>query len=82
LTSQSKWPVSEHETAHWIVEPGIADAARFAHDSGAHLLILTHTGSRLCKPGSREKALRDIATVYEGDSIFGEEGMVVDLWKH
>lgn len=63
-------------------QTGTMDAATFARDSGAKLLILTHTGPNLCKPGSREKAIRDIATLFDGDIVFGEEGMKLDLWQH
>lgn len=62
-------------------QTGTADAARFARDSGAKLLILTHTGPSLCKPGSRERAIRDISAVFDGDIVFGEEGMNLDLWQ-
>lgn len=62
-------------------QTGTLDAAKFARDSGASLLILTHTGPALCKPGSRESAIRDIASVYKGQIVFGEEGMFLDLWQ-
>ena len=61
-------------------QTGTLDAARFARDSGADLLILTHTGPTLCQPGSRERAIGDIAAIYKGEIVFGEEGMVLDLW--
>ena len=61
-------------------QTGTLDAARFARDSGAGVLVLTHTGPGLCRPESREKAMRDIASHYAGEIIFGEEGMTLDLW--
>lgn len=62
-------------------QTGTLDAARFARDSGADVLILTHTGPNLCRPGSRERAIRDIAAVFDGNIVFGEEGMKLDLWQ-
>jgi len=61
-------------------QTGTIDAAEFASDSGAATLILTHTGPAMCMPGSREKAIGDIAAVYKGKIIFGEEGMKLGLW--
>ena len=63
-------------------QTGTLDAARFARDSGASVLILTHTGPALSSPDSREKAMRDIATLFKGDIVFGQEGMKLDLWPH
>lgn len=60
-------------------QTGTLDAARFAQDSGAGILVLTHTGPALCRPGSREKAIGDIAAVYKGQIVFAEEGMLLDL---
>jgi len=63
-------------------QTGTLDAARFARDSGADVLVLTHAGPSLCRPGSRERAIRDIAAVFEGDVVFGEEGMRLGVWSH
>lgn len=62
-------------------QTGTLDAARFARDSGADVLILTHTGPSLCRPGSRERAIGDIAAIYKGEIVFGEEEMVLSLWQ-
>jgi ribonuclease BN (tRNA processing enzyme) len=59
---------------------GTLEAARMAQDAQVKTLLLTHTGSRLNKPGAREKAIRDIAAIYQGDIIFGEECMRLELW--
>lgn len=63
-------------------QTGTLDAARFAKDTGVKTLLLTHTGVNICKPGSREKAISDIAAVYKGKIIFCEEQMVLDLWAN
>jgi ribonuclease BN (tRNA processing enzyme) len=49
-----------------------------AADAGR--LVLTHTGPALCKPGAREKAVAEIADIYDGQTIFAEEGMVLELF--
>jgi len=54
---------------------GTLDAANMARDAGVKKLILTHTGSRLSKSGSKEKGIRDIARIYQGEIVFGEELM-------
>ena len=69
------------EDGEALGQTGTLDSARFARDSGADVLVLTHTGPGLCRPGSRERAIRDIGAVYEGEIVFGEEGMVLDLWR-
>ncbi len=61
-------------------QTGTLDAANMAQASGAGKLILTHTGPHLAKPGSREKGIGDIARIYQGEVIFGEELMSLVLW--
>lgn len=60
-------------------QTGTLDAAKMACDAGVNKLILTHIGPELSKPGSREKAIRDIASIYQGEIIFGEELMKLEL---
>jgi len=54
-------------------QTGTSDAARFAVESGASTLILTHTGPSLCTASSRERAIGRIAASYSGKI------MVLDL---
>ena len=61
-------------------QTGTLDAANMAKDAGARTLVLTHTGPRLCESGSKERAVADIAHVYDGQIIFAEELMRLDLW--
>ena len=61
-------------------QTGTLDAARMAQLAGVRRLILTHTGAKLSAPGSREKAVADISTIYGGEIVFGEEMMVLELW--
>lgn len=60
-------------------QTGTLDAARMAQEAGAKKLILTHIGPHLTKPGSREKGIADIARLYQGEIIFGEELMSLIL---
>ena len=57
---------------------GTLDVAAMARDFGVKKLILTHTGPRLNAPGSREKGIGDIARIYSGEIVFGEELMRLD----
>lgn len=61
-------------------QTGTLDAARMAQEAGVKRLILAHTGPRLAEPGSREKAIGDIARVFPHEIIFGEELMRLALW--
>lgn len=70
------------ENGEALGQTGTLDAARFARDCGADVLVLTHTGPNLCRPGSRERAIGDIAASYKGEIVFGEEGMILNLWQH
>lgn len=54
-------------------QTGTLDAAKMAQEAGVKKLILTHTGPHLSEPSSREKGIRDIARIYQGEIIFGEE---------
>jgi ribonuclease BN (tRNA processing enzyme) len=62
---------------------GTLDAAALARAAGVRRLVLAHQGSRLALPGSRERAIAEIAMVFRGEIVFGEEGMrlVLDLEK-
>jgi ribonuclease BN (tRNA processing enzyme) len=58
---------------------GTTDAAVMARDAGAGRLILTHQGANLCRPGSKERGLAEISKIFDGEIIFAEELMVLDL---
>jgi ribonuclease Z len=60
-------------------QTGTLDAARMAVAAGARMLVLTHTGPRLCGQQVRERTLADIAGVFKGQVIFGEELMAISL---
>jgi ribonuclease BN (tRNA processing enzyme) len=58
---------------------GTEDAAKIAKETGVKRLILAHQGPNLDKPGSKEKVIADIAKIFNGEIIFSEELMVLDL---
>lgn len=58
---------------------GTLDAAEMAATAGVGCLVVTHQGPNLSRPGSREKAIADMATVYQGRIIFGEEFMTLEV---
>jgi len=60
-------------------QTGTLDAANMALNAGARKLILTHTGPQLNVPGKKERGIADIASLYHGEIIFGEELMRIDL---
>lgn len=62
-------------------QTGTLDAAKMAKESGVKRLILTHTGPSLSKPGSKERGIKEIGSIYEGEIIFGEELMKIRLWE-
>jgi len=73
-----------HETAMTLDGEGpgqtsTLDAAEMADQSGVSRLILTHTGPQLAAPGSRERGISDIASIYQGEIIFAEELMSIEL---
>jgi ribonuclease BN (tRNA processing enzyme) len=58
---------------------GTLDTARFAQQTGVKRLVLTHIHEPLDRPGSGEKAIADIAGLYGGEILFGQELSVYDL---
>lgn len=58
---------------------GTLDAANLAQEAGVKKLIVSHTFHPITGPGSKERAIVDIARIYEGEIIFGEELMILEL---
>jgi len=67
------------ETGENLCIGGTMDAARIAREAGAEMLVMTHTGARLCTEGVKKQALADIAEVFKGRVLFGEELMKIPL---
>ena len=58
---------------------GTINVARMAHDTGVEKLVLTHFCSGFTTPNSLDRASREIAEIYSGEVIFGEELMALDV---
>jgi ribonuclease BN (tRNA processing enzyme) len=58
---------------------GTLDAAELAAQAGARRLILAHATERLTRPGSRERGIAQMARRFDGEIVFGEEGMALNL---
>ena len=58
---------------------GTRGAAEMAQEAGVKRLVLVHTGSSLCEHGAMEKGIGDIKKVYDGELVFGEELMTLEL---
>ena len=58
---------------------GTLDAAEMAAAAEVQCLVITHQGPNLSRPDSREKALADMAAIFKGELIFGEEFLTLDL---
>jgi len=60
-------------------QTGTTDAAKMARDAGVKMLILTHHGPRLNRPGVKEGAIGEIGRIFDGEIIFGRELMELEL---
>ena len=58
---------------------GHLDAATTARDAGVKTLVLVHLTEMMETPGIRERVLADVAGVFEGQVIFGEDLLDVPL---
>jgi ribonuclease Z len=58
---------------------GTTGAAQMAQDAGAKKLVLVHIGPNLAGHGPMEKGLGDIRSIYDGEVIFSDELLTVDI---
>ena len=58
---------------------GTTAAAEFAKEAGVKRLILAHQGPNLDRPGSKEKAISDMAQIFDGEIIFSEESLIIEI---
>jgi len=58
---------------------GHQDAARTARDAGVRTLVLVHLTEQLETPGVRERVLHEVAEVFDGQVIFGQDLLEVPL---
>lgn len=66
-------------TAEAAAMCGSRDVAMMAQKAGAKRLILTHQNGGLDEPGETERAIRDMARYYEGEIVWGVEGLTKQL---
>jgi ribonuclease BN (tRNA processing enzyme) len=55
------------------------DVARMVAAAGARMLVLTHISQQLDEPLAKARVLRDIATLYAGDIVWGEDLMELTI---
>jgi ribonuclease BN (tRNA processing enzyme) len=58
---------------------GHLELAHLASRARVRNLVLTHITEQFDKPGARERAIADIARVFDGNIFFGEDGMEVPI---
>ena len=58
---------------------GTIGAARMAQEAGVKTLALTHIGPRLSQHGHMEKGIGDVRRIYDGEILFADELMTIDL---
>jgi len=60
---------------------GTRGAARMAQEAGVKRLVLVHTGPSLCQHGAMEKGIGDVKREFDGELVFAEELMVLDVQR-
>ena len=58
---------------------GTTGAARMAQEAGVKKLVLVHVGPHLSGHGPMEKGIGDIKRIYDGELLFSDELMTVDV---
>lgn len=60
-------------------QTGTEGAARMAATSGVRKLVLVHHGPQLDPDEEREQALADVASIFDGETVYADEGFAMDL---
>ena len=58
---------------------GTTGAARMAQEAGVKKLVLVHVGPNLSEHGPMEKGIGDVEKIYDGELLFSEELMRIDV---
>ena len=58
---------------------GTAGAAKMAQEAGVKKLVLVHVGPNLAEHGTKEKGIGDVKSAYEGELVFSDELMTIDV---
>jgi ribonuclease Z len=74
------WDHQDAMDAHQLSSVmGTLQAAEFARAAQVKRLVLTHIYLPLDRPGSRERGIMDVGRVFDGEIIFGDELMILEL---
>ncbi|MCA9860947.1 MAG: MBL fold metallo-hydrolase [Thermomicrobiales bacterium] len=55
------------------------DTAKVARDAGVGTVVLTHMLEQIDQPGIRERIIREMAEIFDGDIIWGEDLMEIPM---
>ena len=58
---------------------GTTAAAEMAQEAGVKRLVLVHIGPHLAQHGPMEKGIGDVRRIYDGEVIFADELMTIQL---
>jgi ribonuclease Z len=58
---------------------GHLELARLGAEANVKTLVITHVTEQIDRPGVRERVLREMAEIYPGNLIFGEDGMEIPM---
>jgi ribonuclease BN (tRNA processing enzyme) len=58
---------------------GHIELAQLGQKAGVKTLVITHVTEQIDQPGIRERIVREMSQVYDGNLIFGEDLMEIPL---
>jgi ribonuclease Z len=58
---------------------GHMELAKLGAETNAKTVVLSHVTEQIDRPGVRERVLAEMASIYKGNLIFGEDGMEVSV---
>ena len=58
---------------------GTSEVAEIARESGVQRVVLTHVSPNFSRPGTKERAIAEVARIYSGRVLFPDELTTVDL---
>ena len=58
---------------------GHMELAKLGQESGARTVVISHVTEQIDQPGVRERIVREMASVYIGNLIFGEDCMEIPV---
>ena len=58
---------------------GHKELAALGEKAGVRTLVITHVTEQIDQPGVRERVLREMAEIYKGNLVFGEDRMEIPV---